>query len=137
MKKLLCSARNGTLIAATVFLALATFLLAIHYITRYIMPVHVIIVLLFWFVAVPGIAYYVAFQLNLRKESTSLQAIAGLVVFYAFVFGMAYRLVNSAYIQIIAASFLPSILAVYYIQLIVKQIRRKQDEGRIPSERTG
>lgn len=117
--------RNVTLITVTLFAALAAFSLA----TSSSWHLHALTVLLFWFVAVPVLAYYVAFKLNLRKDTASAQAIAGLVVFYALMLGLTYRLTQTDYFQIMALSFLPTILAVYYIQLIVRQVLRKQEKA--------
>jgi hypothetical protein len=125
--------RNVTLITVTLFAALAAFSLA----TNFSWHLHALTVLLFWFVAVPILAYYVAFKLNLRKDTASSQAIAGLVVFYALMLGLTYRLTQTDYFQIMALSFLPTILAVYYIQLIVRQVLRKQEKASSESEAAG
>lgn len=125
--------RNVTLISGTLFAALAAFSLA----TNFSWHLHALTVLLFWFMAVPVLAYYVAFKLNLEKDRASAQAIAGLVVFYALMLGITYRLTETAYFQIMALSFLPTILAVYYIQLIVRQVLRKQDKPEAESEAAG
>ncbi|CAN5827172.1 hypothetical protein BH24BAC1_BH24BAC1_10870 [soil metagenome] len=133
MEKPIFLIRNVTLIAGTLFAALAAFSLA----TNFSWHLHALTVLLFWFVAVPGLAYYVAFKLNLEKDRASAQAIAGLIVFYALMLGITYRLTETDYFQIMALSFLPTMLAVYSIQLIVRQVLRKQEKPEAESEAAG
>lgn len=106
------------LIAGTALLAVASFLLA----SRYFLPAHVIVVLFFWFAAVPVLAYYVAFRFNLRKHSASALTLAGVAVFFACVMGITYHFAGSRYFQIMAVSFLPAIITVYYVQQVVKRI---------------
>ena len=130
MPKMYQLLRNILLVAAAMFLALAVYSLAV----RYVFPAQAIFVLLFWFVAVPVVAYYVAFKLNLRKQAASSQAIAGLVLFYVFVLGMTYRFTDPESFQIMAFSFLPSLLTVYYIQVIVRQLRKEEDEVELKSK---
>jgi FtsH-binding integral membrane protein len=130
MQKLPYPVRNFQLVAITLVLAMAAFFIA----TSYFMPVHALMVLLFWFVVVPIMAYYVAFQFNLRKQTTSSKAIAALMIFYAIVMGVAYERVDSPYIQIIVGSCLPVILAVYYIQLVIKRIPKDQRKSPVQSE---
>jgi hypothetical protein len=130
MQKFPYPVRNFTLVAATVAVAFVAFFLA----TTYFLPVHALMVLLFWFVAVPLLAYYVAFQFNLRKQTASSKAVAALIIFYALIMGVSYNWVASPYFQIIAGSCLPVILAVYYIQLIIKRIPKDQRGRRASSE---